>query len=106
MGDLYALILIVLVFAGIGGYIVTTLLARKPEPNEGGTWRRTQETVAERLGGNRVRVLLVRERNGRETGRLLISEIRSQDPDWNNKYLEAVALADQRLAVLESGEQH
>lgn len=107
MGELYTLILIALVVAGISGYFITKYLPSKPQLNlnEGGTWRRTQETVADR-NGSRVRVLLVREHEGRETGRLPICEISSEDPDWNNKYMEAVARADDRLAVLESAERH
>lgn len=108
MGELYSLILIFLVFCIGGGYLVLRyLLPRKPQLslNEGGTWRRTQETVAER-NGSRVRVLLVREHEGRETGRLVIAEISVGDKNWNELYLGAVAKADNDLALLESAERH
>lgn len=107
MGELYALGFLALSVAGIVGYFVTKYLPGKPQLNlnEGGTWRRTQETVADR-SGSRVLVLLVREHEGRETGRLPICEISSEDPDWNNKYMEAIVRADNRLAMLESAERH
>lgn len=107
MGELYALALAALAVAGFVGYFFTKALLGKPQlnPNGGGTWRRTQETIAD-SNGSRVLVVLVQEHEGRETGRLPICEIGINESDWNSKYLEAIAKADERLAMLESGERH
>jgi hypothetical protein len=107
VSDIYGLAALVLGFAWLGFYAVMQVTAWRKRPNAGGTWRRTQETVAN--GGSfrnaTVRVVLVREYKGRETGRLVIREIDSSDPLWDDKYWEAITEADRRLAALESSEQ-
>jgi hypothetical protein len=106
VGEAYGLAALVLALAGTGWLATIALFKRKPpNPNEGGTWRLTQETVAAR-SGSLVRVLLVREHGGRETGRLVIREIPSDAPNWSGLYTDAIATAEMRLAQLESAERH
>lgn len=105
MGEVYGLVFVAMVVAGIGGYIITKyVIPKKPQLLKGGKWRRTQETVTD-SSGTRVRILLVREFQGRETGRLPVCEIKSDDPQWNNKYMKAIADADTKRAELDAAEQ-
>lgn len=106
MGEVYGLAALVLGFAGVGWCFVMKLLPGQPkEPEQRGTWRRTQETTTVSTR-TLIRILLVREHEGRETGRLLVREISSSAPNWNELYVEAVAEADLRLAALESAERN
>lgn len=100
MADVVTLTLLVAIAVTLGWVVTLRVLPAGKQITDRGTWRRTQETK-----GNHIRVLLVREHEGKETGRLEIREIDSNDPDWANKYTEAIAEADNRLAALESGEQ-
>ncbi len=67
-----------------------------------GTWREIHETVAAR-DHSLTRVVLVREHNGYETGRLEVATISSNDPDWEDKMLQAQQDAARRKAILDSG---
>lgn len=106
MGEVYGLAALALAMAGAGWLATVALInSRSPKKNGGGTWRRAHETNSE--GGNTiVRVLLVREREGRETGRLVIRELDIRDPNWDELYTEAIVKADMHLARLESAERH
>lgn len=105
MGDLIALLFVAAIFATLGVVVFVKWMPRQ-EPKEEirGTWYRAQETVASR-NGSTVRVLLIREHEGRETGRLVVAEVDSSDPKWTAKFQEAMAEAENRLANLESGER-
>lgn len=106
MGEAYGLGALAVACAIAGWLVVMKFYPKGPPPaNEGGTWRRAQETVATR-NGSLIRVYLVREHEGRETGRLDIREIDSGADDWEDLYNEAIVRADMRLAALESAERH
>lgn len=106
MGEAYGLGALAVACA-IAGWLVVMKFYPKgaPPANEGGTWRRAQETVATR-SGSLIRVYLVREHEGRETGRVDIREIESGAANWDDLYNEAIVTADMRLAALESAERH
>lgn len=106
MGELYGLAGLVLAFVGTSWLALVKLFPGKPKGlNKGGTWRRVQETIANR-DGTFVRIVLVRELEGEETGRLPVFEVSTSEEDWNSKYIAAIAEADTRLAALQSAEQH
>lgn len=105
MGELIGLLFLAASFCGMGVYGVVKLWPQdKPKEEARGTWYRAQETVGSREGPV-VRVILVREYEGRETGRLVVAEVNSSDGNWNTRVQEAIAEADNRLATLESGER-
>lgn len=104
MGDVYGLAALVLGFAGVGWCFTVKLFSRQmKDPGQRGTWRRVQETVTAR-SSSLIRIYLVRECAGRETGRLFVAEVDSSQPDWSSRLGDAIAEADDRLAALESAE--
>ena len=104
MTEVYVLIFMTMIVGGISGYIVTKyVLPEKPQLLKGGKWRRAQETVINK-DGTYVCVFLVREFRGEETGRLLICQIKSDDEQWNDKYMKAIADADTKRAELDAAE--
>jgi hypothetical protein len=107
VGEVYSLGLLAVATGVFGFYTVWRLYNPKSPPvREGGKWRRVQETAGSRNGrSSLIRIYLVREYRGQETARLFVAEIDSDMPDWNSKYTDAIAEADNRLAALEFTEQ-
>lgn len=105
MGEVYGLVALMLASAGVGWLVIMKAIPKKVwKPTEGGTWRRVQETVASREG-TFVRILLVREKEDRETGRLVIREIDSRDQRFEEMYDKAIIEANKQLVALNAAEQ-
>lgn len=104
MGEAYSLGALAVVTGLFGFFAVLKLYKPKPPPaSAGGTWRRVQETAGSR--STLIRVYVIREYQGQETARLFVAEIDSSQPDWNSKYTDTIAEADNRIAALMSAEQ-
>lgn len=106
--DLIVLMFLTAVFTLAGWVIYSRLIpAPKPKQMDKGTWRRAQEAVTVGYSeSSTIRVVLVREHKGRETGRLVVAEVNNNEPGWTNKLQDALAEADIRLATLNLGEEH
>lgn len=106
MGEAYSLGALAVVVGMSAFFLMWKAYKPKPPPAGEGKWRRVQETFGSRTGRSTlVRIYLIRESRGQETARLFVAEIDSSQPDWNARYTDAIAEADNRLAALESTEQ-
>jgi hypothetical protein len=108
MGEAIALAVIG-ALAAVAAMIATVHALSRPKAKHAteeylGRWRRCLETVAGR-DTSIMRIVLIREYEGRETGRLVVAEIPSGAPDFASKLQTAMAEADIQLATLESGDR-
>jgi hypothetical protein len=88
---------------GLAIFWVTSLLLRSanhgPQASPPGTWRVAHYDVR---GETRVVLQKVRERDTKVLDEHVIASVRSDDPDYDDKFLVAMSTARQRQALFEA----